>query len=49
MLIIDLLKAGGCFLLLICSLLCVLAISQNRGRRKVRAHRLTLLSRVIDF
>jgi len=48
MLIIDMLSAAGCLLLLICSLLCVLAISQNRGRRKDRAYRLTLLSRVID-
>ena len=49
MLIIDMLSAAGCLFLLICTLLCVFGISQNRGRRKVRAYRLMLLSRVIDF
>jgi hypothetical protein len=49
MLIIDMLNATGSLFLLICSLLCVFAISQNRVRRKIRAYRLMLLSRVIDF
>ena len=49
MLITDLLRAVGPCFLLICSLLCAFAISQNRGRRKLRTYRLMLLSRVINF
>jgi hypothetical protein len=49
MLIVDLLRAAGCFFLLICAVLCVFGISQDRGRRKLRAYKQMLFTRVMDF
>lgn len=47
MLIIDLLRATASVFLLICAVLCVFAISQNRGRRKIRELKQILVARVM--
>jgi hypothetical protein len=49
MLIIDMLSATGALFLLICTVLCVFAINQGRGRRKARAYKQMLFTRVMYF
>jgi hypothetical protein len=49
MLIVNMLMITGSFFLMICALLCVFAVGQGRGRRKLRAHKQMLFARVMDF
>ena len=49
MLIIDMLSATGACFLLICAALCVGAINQGRGRRKLQAYKQILFARVMYF
>jgi hypothetical protein len=49
MLVVNMLTTAGSFFLMICALLCVFAIGQGRGRRKLRAHKQMLFARVMNF
>jgi hypothetical protein len=49
MLIIDMLTATGALFLLACAVLCVCAINQGRGRRKLQAYKHMLFTRVMYF
>ena len=49
MLIIDMFRATGTLFLLVCTILCAFAVGQNRGRRKLRAYRQMLFTRVMYF
>ena len=47
--LIDMLTATGSFFLLICAILCIAGLNQDRGRRKLQAYKQMLFARVMYF
>jgi hypothetical protein len=49
MLIVDVFMGVGAIFLLACSILCVFAIRQGQGRRKLRERRRSMLNRMLGI